>query len=223
MGNNDSNKENEDINISTEPFEDAVIENAEKEEFVKKSRVTEKATKKKGIILALILGLILIGGGIFGYWQYNRQQAKEYKQDVEKVLAIVIVSGSQAESMINEYIQVWNNAIESRYGYELHGEYVFDFNEALQVQKGYFKVNGDIKKLEDDKNTLESLVKQLNNPSENYEDIYDLVIDLHNKYRTYVDYAIDPSGSLLSYGNETAEKSREISEIYQEISMRLGD
>lgn len=220
MENDETNKENQEVE-NTENVRDNPERN-NNQPFIK-SEVTKKATKKKKTILSVILVIILIAGGIFGYFQYSNQKAKEYKQNVKKVQVMVIVSGTKAENMINEYIQVWDKAIESRYGFELHGEYVSDFNDALQVQKSYFISNGDIDKLKKDKNEIESTVKQLKNPPKNYEEIYNLVIDLQNKYRTFSDYAIDPSGSLLSYGNDTAEISRELSDIYQEIEMRIGD
>jgi len=221
-GNNQENKEETSKDINKDVKESMIVKS--------ESKSSKTKNKRKIIIYSLITFIIisLVTGGL--YYQHKKKveetiklEKEQYRKDLSALVDEMLENGVKAESMINEYLKVWNKAIDERYSWTLHGERVYDFNDALRVQYNYFKNHGDIKSLIDKNIEIELKIKSLNNPPIEYKEMYDLVIELYTDYSEFVELAEEPSGSYRSYSANANELSSNFVRKIKEFNVRFPD
>ncbi|MCO5385386.1 MAG: hypothetical protein NHB14_05930 [Desulfosporosinus sp.] len=155
-----------------------------------------KMSKTKKIVLtctSLFLLIAIVAGGL--YYRNTTAAAKNeasYKQTME-MTQMLIVSGAVASVNVCEtYSSVWRAAIDSRYK---------DFNTELANQKSKLKSDGTLTKISETKDTIDSFMKKLNNPSEKYKRSYDKILEMYGIYSKIESEALSPSGSLMTFNS----------------------
>lgn len=168
------------------------IESEQEKELQKVEKIKMSKTKKIVLICTSLLLLIAIAvGGL--YYRNTTTAAKNeasYRQTME-MTQMLIVSGTIASANICEtYSSVWSAAIKSSYK---------DFNTELANQKSKLKSDGTLTKISETKDTIDSFMKKLNNPTEKYKRSYDKILEMYGIYSKLESEALSPSGSLMTF------------------------
>ena len=144
--------------------------------------------------------------------------------------AYSMLSGaSDAETCGNLIKQVWYNAIYEKSDSKTDkytkptGYYVFDFNDALQNLFSDSSFSGQIADINDNKDTVNSLMKKLKNPPEEYKDAYESLSKLYDAYISLTNLATDPTGSLQTYSQNFNDADNETLNCYNALKMYLEE
>ena len=131
-----------------------------------------------------------------------QKQSEEYGGNLSLAAYSMLSGASDAETCGNLIKQVWYNAIykESDSKTDKYtkpdGYYVSDFNDALQNLFSDSSFSSQLADINDNKDTVNSLMKKLKNPPEDYKDAYDSLSKLYDAYISLTNLATDPTGSL---------------------------
>lgn len=186
----------------------------------------KKIGKKKGsklkYFILFFLALVVIGGGYY-YYQYQQtvkaQQANNlYEIKLRVVVATMTESSAKAESMISQYSDVWQSAI-NRDSVYVNGKMAYGFDEAIQYKKE--ELSGDIANIETAKGEIDKQMKDLTNPPNKYKRAYDIAFELYGSYTNYVSLAQSPEGSLLTFNQKTGELRDEILKKIKEFEIAI--
>lgn len=211
----------------------------DKQEKPQKVEVTGvKVTKKVKVIIGIVVALLLVGGAIFfGVNQYQKKKAaEEYAQKVETYAVnlelatySMLTGASDAETCGNLIKQVWNNAIYKKSDdttdkyTKTKGYFVSDFNEALGNLFLDTSFQSKISSIEENQKTVNSLMKELKNPPEEYKDAYEAISELYDAYISLTNLATDPSGSLQTFSTNFNNADSETLNCYNAMKLYLED
>lgn len=196
-------------------------------------------TKKfKIIVIAIIIALGFCGGIMYGVKQYqSKKAAEEYEQRVEEykqtlsMATITMLSGAvDTENCGNLIKKVWSNAIykekdqeTDQYTLLKNGSFVSDFNDALGNLFVDSNFEAKISKIKENQNSVNSMMKELKNPPEEYEDAYDAVSNLYDAYLVFTNTVISPSGSLQTFSNNFNDADSKTLNAYNAMELYLED
>ncbi|MEX3715422.1 hypothetical protein ABFV99_23910 [Cytobacillus horneckiae] len=188
--------------------------------------------KKASLVLIILFSLFALVG-------CNSKKTMEYRSDLQNVTDKMLENASEVEEMLNKYSTVWSYSIESRGAiavedmatitgleqdvilehFEINsiGNIPNDFSKNIHSLNSYFSETGDLEKLENASEEIKSKIKDLNNPPENYEKVYDEVLDMFTYTEEYIEMAINPDGSLQSFNESNNTLSAEILSKYKRI------
>ncbi|MZP30886.1 hypothetical protein GTO91_14295 [Heliobacterium undosum] len=231
------NEQLDNLPLTTNDEQAASIATAEESFDIEVNERDKKKKTKLFIIGGVILVLIATFGIVFNY----NQREKEYGQKLDLISNEMIFSAALAEKMCNSYQKVWHDTIWNKMDMskmasdigvpesELKnktGEYFLytsDFNESLKILYKYYDKNGNVDLLKNTKETVYKDIKSLDAPPEKYKQSYNAIMDLYSDYDQYINLAINPTGSLQSYSNETRDLNTKISKKYKEFGLRFPD
>ena len=197
-----------------------------------------KVTKRVKVIIGIVVALLLVGGAaFFGVNQYQKKKAteeyeqrvEEYADNMELATYSMLTGASDAETCANQIKQVWYNSIykqkdDSTDKYTRpDGYFVSDFNDALGNLFSDTSFKSKISSIEDNQKTVNSLMKELKNPPEEYEDAYDAISELYDAYISLTNLATDPSGSLQTFSTNFNETDSETLNCYNAMKLYLED
>ncbi len=77
--------------------------------------------------------------------------------------------------------------------------------------------------IEENQKTISSLMKELKNPPEEYEDAYEAISELYDAYISLTNLATDPSGSLQTFSNNFNDADSETLNCYNAMKLYLDD
>lgn len=158
-----------------------------------------------------------------------QKQSEEYGTNLNMVAYSMLSGASDAESCGNLIKQVWYNAIykESDSKTDKYtrpdGYYVSDFNVALQNLFSDSSFSSQIADINDNKDTVNSLMKKLKNPPEEYKDAYESLSKLYDAYISLTNLATDPTGSLQTYSQNFNDADSETLNCYNALRMYLEE
>ena len=98
-----------------------------------------------------------------------------------------------------------------------------DFNDALQNLFSDSSFSSQIADINDNKDTVNSLMKKLKNPSEEYKDAYESLSKLYDAYISLTNLATDPTGSLQIYSQNFNDADNETLNCYNALKMYLEE
>lgn len=181
-------------------------------------------SRRMGFLISTIF-MISILAGVGLYYQQTKAGEKtqtDYVTTMDYLVSKMIDSGSKAETMRNEYKDVWYKAIHEDYGFRLHDGYVSsgDFNKALTLQIDYFEKNGDMNQIQADRIMVDEYMKKLANPPQEFKDAYEAVVSLYTAYHEFEELAEHPSGSYQSFSTKTDGLSAEMVRKLNEYKVR---
>ena len=158
-----------------------------------------------------------------------QKQSEEYGTNLNMAAYSMLSGASDAETCGNLIKQVWYNAIYEKSDSKTDkytkptGYYVFDFNDALQNLFSDSSFSGQIADINDNKDTVNSLMKKLKNPPEEYKDAYESLSKLYDAYISLTNLATDPAGSLQTYSQNFNDADSETLNCYNALRMYLEE
>jgi hypothetical protein len=181
--------------------------------------------------------------------ELEQQLKAKYQSDMKKLVFDMIGQSARAERIIKTYSNVWDKAIEESIKLEAMSQllniqrntlkkflsqneisynmvttevvYKGDFSKALIITKLYFHANGKIDTLETSKAEISQRISELNNPPNEYQKAYEVSFQMYSAYDEYVSLAIEPSGSVDSFKEQTSELSSDIIKEWKEFEARM--
>ena len=213
--------------------------NAQLNEKPQKVEVTGvKVTRKIKIIIGIAIAVLILGGvTIFGVTQYQKKKAakeyaesvKTYSDNLELATVTMLKGAGDAEDCGNLIKNVWYNAIYKEKDDETDkytrpdGYFVSDFNDALGNLFVDSSFSSKIDSIDKNQDTVNSLMKKLKNPPEEYKDAYDALSDFYDAYLALTGCATDPSGSLQTYSSTFNDADTDTLNSYKAMQQYLGD
>ena len=213
--------------------------NAQLNEKPQKVEVTGvKVTRKIKIIIGIAIAVLILGGvTIFGVTQYQKKKAakeyaesvKTYSDNLELATVTMLKGAGDAEDCGNLSKNVWYNAIYKEKDDETDkytrpdGYFVSDFNDALGNLFVDSSFSSKIDSIDKNQDTVNSLMKKLKNPPEEYKDAYDALSDFYDAYLALTGCATDPSGSLQTYSSTFNDADTDTLNAYKAMKQYLGD
>ena len=158
-----------------------------------------------------------------------QKQSEEYGTNLNMAAYSMLSGASDAETCGNLIKQVWYNAIYEKSDSKTDkytkptGYYVSDFNDALQNLFSDSSFSGQIADINDNKDTVNSLMKKLKNPPEEYKDAYESLSKLYDAYISLTNLATDPTGSLQTYSQNFNDADSETLNCYNALRMYLEE
>ena len=158
-----------------------------------------------------------------------QKQSEEYGTNLNMAAYSMLSGASDAETCGNLIKQVWYNAIYEKSDSKTdkytkpNGYYVSDFNDALQNLFSDSSFSSQIADINDNKDTVNSLMKKLKNPPEEYKDAYESLSKLYDAYISLTNLATDPTGSLQTYSQNFNDADNETLNCYNALKMYLEE
>lgn len=221
------------------PIENIVeTEKAPQQVEVTGVKITKKSKKVIVIaMIAVIVALIVTAVGVQTHKKNVEEKAKaeaqkqseEYGTNLNMAVYSMLSGASDAETCGNLIKQVWYNAIYEKSDSATDkytrpkGYYVSDFNEALQNLFLDSSFSSQIADINDNKDTVNSLMKKLKNPPEEYKDAYESLSELYDAYISLTNLATDPTGSLQTYSQNFNDADNETLNCYNALKMYLEE
>ncbi|WP_147296312.1 hypothetical protein [Halobacillus trueperi] len=196
----------------------------------------------------ILLGLILLFGcgaeDTSGAKEEVLTEA-EYGEKLKQISSDIINSGATAEEMLNTYSQLWSTAIEREitkedlqtvidisvsdmekyYSYDFYDPLPVaakgDFNSVIIGTQNFYNGNGKVEELLSASSHIESNLKELNDPPEKFQKVYDETIELYGSYKEFVSLAESPTGSLLEFNKKFSKLSTEIVSSVDKIEVMM--
>lgn len=138
----------------------------------------------------------------------------------------MLSGASDAETCGNLIKKVWYNAIYEESDSKTdkytkpNGYFVSDFNDALQNLFSDSSFSSQIADINSNKDTVNSLMKKLKNPPEEYKDAYEVLSKLYDAYISLTNLATDPTGSLQTFSRNFNDADNETLNCYNALSMQ---
>lgn len=184
----------------------------------------------KKVVSLLFVVLILSACG---------KNAEEYKGELQDVVDRMLENTADAEEIVNSYSDVWRHSIESRgaipvaemaetTGLEQDviqeyfvinpaGNIPDDFSLNVQSLNSYYQESGDLERIKEASDEIQSKINELNNPPAEFEKVYDEVLDMYTYAEQYIEMALNPTGSLQSFNEEKNQLTSEILSKYKRV------
>lgn len=184
---------------------------------------------------------LLLVTGLFIMTSCGNGDTEEYASDLEGVVSDMLDTASKVESMLNDYASVWSHTIKSKgaipvdemasvTGLEVKvikehfvinsmGNIPDDFSTNIHSLNDYFDSVGELEDIKSSRNDIKDRVSELNDPPNEYEKVYDEMLDMYNHFMEYVDMALSPSGSLQGFNDDRSHLSSEIINKYNRIEV----
>lgn len=207
------------------------------EETTQKVEVTAinipmKKIDAKKVVISIVLVLLAIASIFAGIKFKEKKDAEQaaldaaaavstYQANARSVSGKMLASAAEAETVCNLIKSVWYNAIYEERDTTTDkytrpkGYFVDDFNEALGNLFSDSSFTSDIKSIENDKSSIASTMKDLRNPPEGCEELYEALKEYHDAYLELVNMAINPSGNLGTYSSSFSEADNEVIKTYE--------
>lgn len=200
-------------------------------------KITQKM--KKSIIAVIVLLVVCVGGGI-AYKNYQTTKAaQEYQEayntyidNLRKAQVLMLSSGSDSESLCNLTLKVWSNSIYEERDSETDkytrtnggtGWFNEDFNESLSNLYSDSSIQEKISTIEQDQSRIKNLVKEMQDVPEGLDKCYDTMTALYESYKALSDLAVNPTGSLKSFGESKSSAVSDFMSAFETLDNQIPD
>lgn len=214
--------DNEENSENSENAEDC--ESTENDEKGKERKLSKKIKIIIGVAAAISAAFIII---FISVGQYHRGKSKEYYETLKTATNLMYLGASDAENCGELIRDVWYNSIyresderTDKYT-KYRGYFLPDFNTALG---NLYNDSGFISKVESIKTNqkaVNSLMKKLKDPPEEYKDAHEAIIKLHDAYLSLTNCAISPSGNLIKYSSTFNDADTDTYNAYKSMDMYI--
>lgn len=192
-----------------------------------------KFNKKKRIIIGIII-ICIIGISGFSIYKYNQYKQdkinqqielkekqkqevlKQYKKILVDEMIMMIVQEKNIKLMCSGNYDIWHDAIYKDVDFG-------DFNKAISDLHQKFKDGGVIDKLDKDKKEIDDKMQNLRDSPQEYQQVYNLVLDFHSKFSHLYDQAENPTGSLINYNKDVNDTENSLDELEDKIEALVPD
>ena len=174
------------------------------------------------IVIGIIVAVLILAVGRVMLASYVRQN---YMDSVQNCGAKMNQGMNQAVDAYNITVSVWHNAIfgtddpdTDRFTKDENGEF-YDFNDALHKVYADESFNKRLNLLYTNREDVEDMMRELNNPPNGCEQIHNDILDVYQKYDILVDAVLNPQGSYDSYTEKFHETKEDGYERLKRLSM----
>ena len=210
--------------VSSESSDSAPIE-------VTVSQNAKNNFTKVAIAVAAFIAIVAIG--VIGINVSNSQKAKEasetYYDNLQDATSKMLSSAASAESAGNLIKSVWYNAIYEERDSSTdqytrpNGYFVSDFNEALGNLFSDSSFKAKISSIESSQDSVLEIMKDLQNPPEEYQNAYAAIEELYDDYLELTNLVTDPTGSLQSFSTNFNSADTAVSNSYGKMKLYLNN
>ena len=151
----------------------------------------------------LIISLLLLVGCV--------SNSENYKQNLLNTQKTILDSTKLATEICQIESALWSKAIDN-------GD---DFNLILQKGQKEMKEKGIIDKLNNNKNKIDTLMKSLNNPPNNYKDAYNKLLEIYGIYTQINSLALEPKGSLINYNSNISDLQNKLIQTSNQLNVLI--
>lgn len=182
--------------------------------------------RHNGKIISIIL-IVLTVMGIFGYGFIQKATEAEYYSNMEAVSYTMLDGAAKAETAGNLIKSVWYNAIYEKRDDEtdkytiVNGEFVNDFNDALDNLFTDESFINSISEIESNQSEVTDLMKKMRNPPKQYEEAYSVLRDYYDNYLKLTKSVINPTGSLKTFSEDFNAYDTDTVNAYEEMKLYL--
>lgn len=201
-------------------------------------KITKKSKKIIAIAIIAVIGVAMIVA--IGVQTHKKnvaakaateaqKQSQEYGTNLNLAAYSMLSGASDAETCGNLIKKVWYNAIYEESDSKTdkytkpNGYFVSDFNDALQNLFSDSSFSSQIADINSNKDTVNSLMKKLKNPPEEYKDAYEVLSKLYDAYISLTNLATDPTGSLQTFSRNFNDADNETLNCYNALKMYLEE
>jgi len=188
--------------------------------------VKKKKSRRKGMILVVIIGL-LAAIGVLGTGIWQKAKERTYCSNVKAVTYTMLNGAAKAEAAGNLIKNVWYNTIYEKRDAETDpytmkkGRFFDDFNDALDALFADESFKGNLSEIQTNQFEVINLMKQLKNPPKKYEEAYAAVRELYEDYSALTKAVISPTGSLNTFSERFSTYVNETVDAYEKVSVYL--
>ncbi len=185
------------------------------------------------VLIFVVLGIILtVGIKIFDNVSSKNNYQQTYNTYIDNLTSVkttMLVSGSQAETMCNLTLKVWQNAIYKESDIETDkyvrkgGYWASDFNVALKNLFDDSAIKSEVSTMNSNKESVKTKMKELQNPPEGLEKCYETVTELYTAYQGLVDLACNPAGNYSAYSSSKTTKVTSFMDQYEKLTLQIPD
>lgn len=190
-------------------------------------KISQKTFKIAGIIL-LVLIIAVIGGRQIAS-NTAQKRGEKYVESFQDTALTMLQGAGDAEDCGNLIYKVWRNAIYEENDTETdiytkkNGMFVSDFNDALNSLFFTPSFEKKISGIKENQSTVKSMMKDMKNPPEEYEDAYDALSELYDAYLEFTNLVIDPNGSLRTYSDDFTDADNRAAKCFNTVEMYFED
>jgi hypothetical protein len=154
---------------------------------------------------------------------------EEYKTNVAIISVVMLDGAADAEEAGNLIKSVWYNSIYEEYDYQTdkytleNGKFVDDFNDALGNLFSDESFEELIVDIENNQNDVAKTMKELKDPPEECEEMYESLKEYYDAYLMLTNLAIDPTGSLTSFSSSFNDADSEVLNCYNALKIYIDD
>lgn len=147
-----------------------------------------------------------------GSYKDAPQKVEEcYQAAFNKTSAKTLLLGYLGYYRCSLISEKWSDAIDSRY---------LDFNTEVNSLITSWETNGTTQKTDDIKSEIEKEMKYLKNPSQNWKDAYEDLIELYAVATKIYSQSKSPTGSLLTFNSAVKDNYSELDSIFNKIKVK---
>lgn len=192
----------------------------------KEPKAPKKVNKKFIGVAAVIVILIALLGGGFGYWKHmeaikhmetikKENAEKQYVFHATKIKKDAQDIAEAAEMILDDYYRNWWSAIHDNKAYDINmsKRYVKDFNDAVNWRIFYYE--GELSSLSEMNDSIQSHLKQMVDVPEKYAGMNDKFNDIYTKAAAVVSLCRSPEGNVTTFSTES---KRVVSELRSAIT-----
>lgn len=232
------------------PVDAAILENGLKDEASEQpaSEITQTAgaddetkgknpkSRKKALIfaiIAIVLVIIIVVVAVISV-QSSRTKAKseQYLENFEIITTEMLLGAAQAETSGNLIKSVWYNCIFEEKDSDTdvytrendgYGDFYEDFNDALANLFSDSDFIEDMDYIEDIQDEVASMMKEMQNPPEEYEEAYDVLEEAYDVFYEFTSLVVSPSGSYTTFSSNFSELDSDFATYYNKLTLYYED
>lgn len=188
---------------------------------------------KGGLIAVIVVAVLLVFAAIitiFAVSASNSKKVEEYGDNLNLVTMTMLSGAAKAEDAGNLIKSVWYDTIYEEYDSETYkythsNGYGFndDFNDSLAALFSDSTFRTQISEIESNQETVEGLMKQLQDPPEEYEAAYDALMDYYSAYLELTGLVVNPSGSLQTFSQNFNSADSETLKCYKAMQIYIEE
>lgn len=192
----------------------------------------EESKRKKVIVLACVAAAVvatIIMIVVCVSQRNTERRLAAYGDCLERATYKMLDGSADAEGAGNLIKQVWYDSIHEEFDLDTckytmeNGKFYDDFNDALRALFRDSNFQTQISKLRNNQEEVNSLMKELRDPPEQYEEAYDQIKSYYDVYLEFTDMVIDPSGSLTSFSAAFNDADSRAIKAYRMMKLYLDD
>lgn len=185
---------------------------------------------KKVVISVAAAIVIIVVGIIAGLKIRDNNLSKKYSENLSLASLTMLIGASQAESAGGLVHDVWYNTIYEKYdnktdkftrskGYGFND----DFNDSLVALFVDEEFQKDIESIKSNQDLVNSIMKDLSNPPEEYKNAYDAIKKFYDAYIELTNLAVNPTGNLSGYTSNFNNADSKTVNAYKAMQLYLEE